>query len=83
MKGLIEPLKKVVRTLQSHRGYLLAWIRLKAAGGIPTGAVEGFNNKARVMTRRAYGFRSREIMEVALYHALGKLPEPFVTHRFW
>ncbi len=82
-RSKIEPLKKVVRTLQSHRGYLLAWIRLKAAGGIPTGAVEGFNNKARVMTRRAYGFRSREIMEVALYHALGKLPEPFVTHRFW
>lgn len=81
-RSKIEPMKKVVRTLQSHRSYLLAWIRLKAAGGIPTGAVEGFNNKARVITRRAYGFRSREIMEVALYHSLGKLPEPIVTHRF-
>lgn len=82
-RSKLAPLKKVVRTLQRHRAYLLAWIRLKAQGGIATGAVEGFNNKARVITRRAYGFRSREVMEVALYHTLGKLPEPVVTHRFW
>jgi transposase len=78
----IEPLKKVVRTLQAHQPYLLDWIRLKAQGGIPTGAVEGFNNKARVITKRAYGFRSREVMEVALYHSLGKLPEPLLHHKF-
>jgi transposase len=83
MRSRIEPLMKVAGTLRAHRSYLLDWIKIKAAGGIPTGAVEGFNNKARVITRRAYGFRSREIMEVALYHALGKLPEPPTIHRFW
>jgi transposase len=82
-RSRLEPLKKVARSLQAHRTYLLAWIRLKATEPIPTGAVEGFNNKARVITRRAYGFRSRKVMEVALYHSLGKLPEPLFTHRFW
>lgn len=82
-RSRIEPLKKVVGTLQAHRSYLLDWIRIKAQGGIPTGAVEGFNTKARVITRRAYGFRTRDVMQVALYHSLGKLPEPVVTHRFW
>jgi transposase len=81
-RSRIEPLKKVVRTLRAHQSYLLDWIRLKAHGGIPTGAVEGFNNKARVITKRAYGFRSREVMEVALYHSLGNLPEPLRHHKF-
>ena len=46
------------------------------------GVVEGFNGKARVITKRAYGFRTYQVMEVALYHALGDLPEPQHTHRF-
>ncbi|MSU34043.1 MAG: ISL3 family transposase, partial [Pedosphaera sp.] len=44
--------------------------------------VEGLNNKIRVTTRRAYGFRTFRALEVALYHSLGKLPEPTPTHRF-
>lgn len=40
------------------------------------GAVEGFNPKARVSTRSAYGFRSHDHAEVALNHRRGKLPEP-------
>ena len=46
-------------------------------------AVEGLNNKARVVTRRAYGFRIFPVLETALYHTLGKLPEPELTHRFF
>ena len=44
--------------------------------------VEGLNNKIRVVTRRSYGFRTYEAMEIALYHTLGRLPEPESTHRF-
>jgi len=33
-------------------------------------------------TRKAYGFRSYRCIEIALYHPLGQLPEPKVTHRF-
>jgi transposase len=35
-----------------------------------------------VVTRRSYGFRTYKAMEMALYHNLGKLPEPESTHRF-
>jgi hypothetical protein len=44
--------------------------------------VEGFNAKAKLTTRKAYGFRTYHGLEVALYHALGALPEPKFTHRF-
>jgi len=44
--------------------------------------VEGFNAKAKLTTRKAYGFRTYHGLEVALYHALGILPEPKFTHRF-
>ena len=40
-------------------------------------------NKAKVTIRKAYGFRTFGAMEIALYHALGKLPEPQLTHRFY
>ena len=78
----IEPMKKFVRTLQSHRDLLLNWFRARKA--FSHGATEGLNNKARVTTKRAYGFRSYEHAEVALFHSLGNLPEPtFFTHKFW
>jgi hypothetical protein len=33
--------------------------------------------------RKAYGFRTFRIAEIALYHALGNLPEPKLAHRFY
>ena len=41
------------------------------------------NNKAKVKMRRAYGFRTFRVLELALYHSLGKLPEPETTHNFF
>lgn len=61
-------------------GTLLNWFRPK--GQIALGCVEGFNNKGKVTTKRSYGFRSYEVLKIALYHALGDLPEPNATHRF-
>ncbi|MEN9578887.1 MAG: hypothetical protein RJA70_1896 [Pseudomonadota bacterium] len=37
---------------------------------------EGFNNKARITTRKAYGFRSYEPVRIALFHSLGDLTTP-------
>ncbi|MSR60490.1 MAG: ISL3 family transposase, partial [Planctomycetaceae bacterium] len=45
--------------------------------------VEGFNNKAKLTLRKAYGFRSPEIAQFALYHTLSDLPTPKFTHEFW
>jgi len=81
LRSRIEPMKKVARTLRSHQELLMNWFRAK--GELSAAAVEGLNNKIRVVTRRSYGFRTYEAMEIALYHTLGKLPEPEeFTHRF-
>jgi transposase len=80
MRSRLEPMKKVARGLRRHRELILNWFRAK--GAISAGTVEGFNNKAKLTMRRAYGFRTDRAMEVALYHTLGALPEPITTHRF-
>jgi hypothetical protein len=53
-----------------------------AKGEISAGVVEGMNNKVKVTTRKAYGFRSYRAISLALYHNLAGLPEPEFTHRF-
>ena len=80
LRSRIEPMRKVARMLRTHEGLLLNWFRAK--GEISAAAVEGLNNKIRVVTRRSYGFRTYHAMEIALYHTLGRLPEPESTHRF-
>ena len=80
LRSRIEPMKKVARMLRTHEELLLNWFRAK--GEISSGAVEGLNNKIRVVTRRAYGFRTYDAMEIALFHTLARLPEPETTHRF-
>jgi transposase len=80
MRSRLEPLKKVARSLRTHRELLLNWFRAK--GAISAGIVEGFNNKAKLAMRKSYGFREFETIELALYHQLGNLPEPEATHRF-
>ena len=80
MRSRLEPMKKVARMLRAHQPLILNWFRAKAE--LSTGTVEGLNNKIRVVTRRSYGFRTYEAMEIALYHNLGRLPEPESTHKF-
>jgi transposase len=80
MRSRIEPMKKVARMLRAHRPLILNWFRAK--GAISSGIVEGFNNKAKLSIRKAYGFRTFHGMEIALFHTLGALPEPEGTHRF-
>jgi len=81
MRSRIEPMKKVARMLRSHRELLLNWFRAKKE--ISSAVVEGFNNRAKLTTRKAYGFRTFEAAQIALYHTLGALPEPEPTHRFY
>jgi len=77
----LEPMKKVARTLLEHRELLLNWF--KAEGKLSSGTVEGFNNKAKLTMRKAYGYRSSETAKAALYHTLSDLPEPDFAHKFW
>jgi transposase len=80
MRSKIDPMKKVARMLRTKRELILNWFR--AGGKISAGTVEGFNNKLKVITRKSYGFRTQEAYETALYHNLGALPAPELTHEF-
>ncbi len=80
MYSRIEPMKKVARSLRNHRELILNWFCAK--GAVFTGAVEGFNTKAKLTTRKAYGYSSYKMIEIALYHTLGDLPEPEFAHKF-
>ena len=80
MRSRLEPMKKVARTIRSHRPLILNWFR--ARGEVSSGAVEGLNNKVKLVTRKSYGFRTAEVAKLALLHNLGRLPEPKRTHRF-
>jgi len=80
MRSKIQPMKKIVKTLREHRDLILNWFRAK--GTVSAGSVEGLNNKAKLTLRKAYGFRTYEAIEIALYHTLGDLPEPKFTHEF-
>jgi len=81
LRSRIEPMKKVARMLRNHRELILNWFR--AQKEFSSGIVEGFNTKAKLTTRKAYGFREFKTLEVALYHNLGNLPEPEFTHKFF
>jgi transposase len=80
MRSKIEPMKKVARMLRGHETLILNWF--KARGTISAGVAERLNNKVKLTTRKAYGFRTFDAVKTALYHNLGSLPEPEFTHRF-
>jgi len=81
MRSRIEPMKKFARTLRNHRELILNYFRAKKQ--FSSGVIEGLNNKVKVTMRKSYGFRTFRITEIALYHGLGKLPEPEMAHRFY
>ena len=80
MQSNLVPMKKVAKMLRKHKPLILNWFRAK--GGLSSGPVEGLNNKAKLTMRKAYGFKTLNCLQIALYHQLGRLNEPPVTHRF-
>jgi transposase len=81
MRSRIDPVKKFARTVRAHRELLLNYFRAKKQ--FSSGVIKGLNNKAKVTLRKAYGYRTFRIAELSLYHVLGRLPEPKLTHRFF
>lgn len=80
MYSRIESMKKIAKMVRKHKPLILNWF--KAKGAVSTGVVEGMNNRIKVTVKKSYGFRTAKIMQIALYHELGKLPVPELTHRF-
>lgn len=81
MRSKIEPMKKAARTLGRHLLLLLNWFRTKKTVG--QWYWGGFNTKTKLTTRKAFGFRNYRASEATLYHALGALPLPEITHEFF
>ena len=79
MRSKIEPMKKFVKMLRKHRELLMNWFRSR---GLPSGTVEGFNNKVKLTARKAYGFQAVESFKTALFHALERIHFCFGLYDF-
>ena len=51
-RSKLAPFVRVARTIRKHLSGILAYLNT----GLSNGRVEGLNGKARVITRRSYGF---------------------------
>ena len=80
MRSRLEPIKKVARSVRKHRELILNWFKAKKQ--FNSGIVEGLNYKIKLTIRKAYGYRELKVAELAIYHALGQLPEPVLAHKF-
>ena len=81
MRSKIEPMKKVAKTIKSHKKLIMNWFEAKDQ--ILLGAVEGQNNKAKVVIRKSYGFRTADMLQIMLYQKVGQLPVPDIAHRYF
>jgi transposase len=68
----LEPFKAFARLVRQHLDGILAWTRLR----ITNGALEGMNNKVKLVSHRSYGFRNDDRYIEAIYHNCGRLPLP-------
>ena len=80
MRSRLDPIKKVARSIRAHKGLILNGFA--AQKEFSSGIVEGLNYRIKLTIRKAYGFRTLQAAEIALYPALGRLPEPQLTHEF-
>lgn len=77
----INPMKKIEKMIRKHKGLILNWFKVR--GRLSSGVIEGLNNKAKVTIRKSYGFRNPDVLKMALFHVLGKLPVPQTAHKFY
>lgn len=81
MYSRIKPMKKVALMIRQNKPLIINWF--KAKKNISSGIVEGLNCRVKLTFKKACGFRTLGATEVQLYHTLGDLPEPKLTHNFF
>ena len=74
----IKPMQEVAKLLRRHEENILTYFDMPISNGI----VEGLNNKAKVISHRAYGFRTAKNFILNLYHCMADLTMPTTLHRF-
>lgn len=68
----LAPFKDFARMIRKHQAGILAWTKRR----ITNGALEGVNNKIKLVSHRSYGFRNDERYIEAIYHNCSALPLP-------
>src|SRR5690606_24206194 len=68
-RSKLKPFVKLARTIRKHMEGILAYIR----SGLSNGRTEGLNGKARVITRRSFGFHSASSLIAMLFLCCGGL----------
>lgn len=68
----LEPMARFGKMIRQHLAGVLAWTRMRVSNG----ALEGMNNKVKVISHRAYGFRKPDTYITAIWHGCGDLPLP-------
>jgi transposase len=74
----LQPMRDFAWMVRRHEENILTWFQMP----IHNGTVEGLNNKAKVVSHKAYGFRTASNYIRNLYHCMSDLPEPPLVHRF-
>jgi len=74
----LKPMRDFAWLLRRHLEDIVSYFKLP----ISNGAVEGLNNKAKMISHRAYGFRTEKWFTTILLHCLGQLPMPQFAHKF-
>ena len=74
----LKPMRDFAWMVRRHEENILTWFHMP----IHNGTVEGLNNKAKVVSHKAYGFRTAGNYIRNLYHCMSDLPEPPLMHRF-
>jgi transposase len=74
----LKPIRNFAWLVRRHEENILSFFNLP----INNGTVEGLNNKAKVVSHRAYGFRSARNYIRNLYHCMADLPMPKILHTF-
>jgi len=77
-RSRLKPFVRVARTIREHRDGILAYVSYRLTNGV----VEGFNNRLRMIARRAFGFHSSKPLIAMLFLCCGgitlhpPLPQP-------
>jgi transposase len=74
----LKPMRDFAWLIRRHEKNILSYFKVP----IHNGSVEGLNNKAKVISHKAYGFRSAKNYILNLYHCMADLPQPKLVHTF-
>jgi len=74
----LKPMRDFAWLIRRHEENILSYFKMP----IHNGSVEGLNNKAKIISHKAYGFRSAKNYILNLYHCMADLPQPKLVHTF-